>query len=258
MINLNDIKFDVDDIRSTYASDMFLLEKHYFEILIIWAALMKRNSLVKLLWSYSYDPLPLALVLTELFKNLEKNSFEFFIYAEDLNELSRCFKQYAVDLLSDADAITPRRSYDVLCYGFEQYSNITAAHLAYVSENRRFIAHDWCQRWLNRLLFGNMKICSFKWGIFTLPSWFKVLLCSIFLFPIKFWMKYPQLNNEKQKDSIVNNGCNKPPPKEISDRNVRFNSLTEEVMARVGIVNEERDTVVNDSLESSTFLQANG
>ncbi|KAJ1370020.1 hypothetical protein KIN20_031653 [Parelaphostrongylus tenuis] len=49
---------------------------------------------------------------------------------------------------------------------------------------RSLIAHESCQRWIHRLLYGQLQTCSST----ILPRWMKLLIAAVFVFPIQWWM----------------------------------------------------------------------
>lgn len=74
-------------------------------------------------------------------------------------------------------------------FGNSSVDNATVPELSYQSENRKFLSHVCCQRWINRELHGNLVIVNHRNGIIMIPTWLKVLLSSIFVFPISFWIR---------------------------------------------------------------------
>ena len=51
---------------------------------------------------------------------------------------------------------------------------MTTVELAYHTENKAFMAHPACQKWVNRRLFGEITPRDLSWGLFRCPLSFKV------------------------------------------------------------------------------------
>lgn len=64
---------------------------------------------------------------------------------------------------------------------------------------REIIAHECCQRWVHRKLYGNLQAKSFPT---ILPKWAKFCISAILVAPIKFWMLVRPRNSPKQDHFI--------------------------------------------------------
>ena len=63
------------------------------------------------------------------------------------------------------------------------------------TNNREFISHECCQRWVLRLFYSNLKIGQLVNGV-ALPRWLKILLSGIFVIPIWYWISVAPLSND--------------------------------------------------------------
>uniref|UniRef100_A0AC34REE2 Uncharacterized protein n=1 Tax=Panagrolaimus sp. JU765 TaxID=591449 RepID=A0AC34REE2_9BILA len=164
------------------------------QILAIWALCLNRVELVKCLWAHSSEPLSLALILSRIAKSLAFEAREFFFYEEQLTNLSKFLTKAACTLLDQAYLSSPRPAYQTLCRKLP-YNSQTLSSLAYATNNKEFIAHGCCQRWVLRLLYGNLQFGQ----IFTcvnLPKWLKIVLSATLVFPIKIWVSIRPPNSE--------------------------------------------------------------
>uniref|UniRef100_A0A914X8X5 TRPM-like domain-containing protein n=1 Tax=Plectus sambesii TaxID=2011161 RepID=A0A914X8X5_9BILA len=165
------------------------MERVAHNVLCYWALLMNREELAKLLWAYSHDPIPLALSMSRICNSLAHESRDWYFFERKMTQLSKYFSQIAVDLLHESHKDAPHRSYDVLCHTFDQFGGLTATGLAYQSDNKAFLAHECCQRWVSRLLYGNVHLANLRLGVCHTPSWLKVVLSAVFVAPIWIWVR---------------------------------------------------------------------
>lgn len=66
------------------------------------------------------------------------------------------------------------RAYDVLSEEGSDWSYKTAVDIAANAQNRTFLSHVCCQKWLSNLFLGNIRIRELTWGVITFPQWLKV------------------------------------------------------------------------------------
>jgi hypothetical protein len=53
-------------------------------------------------------------------------------------------------------------------------NNLTAIELAYNSNNKDFIAHPCCQKWITKKFYGGLDFRQLNYGLFKIPTWMKV------------------------------------------------------------------------------------
>uniref|UniRef100_A0A914CGW2 TRPM-like domain-containing protein n=1 Tax=Acrobeloides nanus TaxID=290746 RepID=A0A914CGW2_9BILA len=153
------------------------------QVLAIWALLMNETDLVKCLWAYSSEPLPLALILARVARTLAYESREWFYYEERLLELSNYMKKVSVTLLDRLYEECPLKAYGELCRPLETFNQLTLSQLAFETNNRLFIAHECCQKWLHFLLYKDLHFRP----VIRIPNWLKIILAAFLVFPIKWW-----------------------------------------------------------------------
>nr|CDJ89801.1 CRE-CED-11 protein [Haemonchus contortus] len=153
-------------------------------ILAIWALLLHCPSVVRCLCAFSDQPVAFSLVLSRLAKSLARESHDWFFYEESLLRLADSLSNSAVALVSKVHKVSPNKAYRLLCQPLEGFHGATLSQLAFQFNNRALIAHESCQRWLHRLLYGQLQTCSST----ILPRWLKTLLAAVFVVPIRWWM----------------------------------------------------------------------
>ncbi|GAV05896.1 hypothetical protein RvY_15956 [Ramazzottius varieornatus] len=177
-----------------YVSDPFTAERKAMNALIVWAVLMNRMSLAKSLWKFCEDPIPIALFISALYRGLAKHSPDSSM-VDNLRQCSKTFSCMAIDVLDMSYKESGARTFDLLNQKFTDFNNLTPIKLAYISENRYFLAHEACQIWLNRLWSGGVEVTT-TWNS-VIPLETKLILSALFIFPIYFWIQYPRKNFKK-------------------------------------------------------------
>lgn len=74
------------------------------------------------------------------------------------------------------------RVYDVLNRKNADLNNLTVIELAYNSDNKEFLAHPCCQKWITKKFYGSIEIRELSYGLFELPIWIKVKVRIFFNF----------------------------------------------------------------------------
>ncbi|PIO59774.1 hypothetical protein TELCIR_18750, partial [Teladorsagia circumcincta] len=111
-------------------------------------------------------------------------SHDWFFYEESLLKLADSLSNSAVALVSKVHKVSPNKAYRLLCQPLEGFHGATLSQLAFQFNNRGLIAHESCQRWLHRLLYGQLQTCSSR----ILPRWLKTLFAAVFVVPIRWWI----------------------------------------------------------------------
>ncbi|WKY02952.1 hypothetical protein Q1695_016335 [Nippostrongylus brasiliensis] len=153
-------------------------------VLAIWALLLHCPSLVRCLCAFSDQPVAFSLVLSRLAKSLARESHDWFFYEESLLRLGDALSDSAVALVTKVHKTSPNKAYRLLCQPIEGFHGATLSQLAFQFNNRSLISHESCQRWLHRLLYGQLQTCSST----ILPRWLKTLIAAVFVLPIRWWM----------------------------------------------------------------------
>lgn len=96
---------------------------------------------------------------------------------------------------------SPTNAYLLLCRPLATFNQLTLSQLAYATNAQNFIAHECSQRWVLRLLYGNLQIRTTS-SIFRLPNWLKIVLSALFMFPITWWVtSRPKIASSLNKEA---------------------------------------------------------
>ncbi|VDM92201.1 unnamed protein product, partial [Litomosoides sigmodontis] len=139
-------------------------EKKCLQILAIWSVLLNRIELAKCLCAHSYEPISLAIVLARICDSLAFQVHDYLLYENDLRSAGRWFSAHATAILDVASAESSCEAYRLLCLPLELFDRRTLTELAL------------------------QVICSN--GLIDLPDWLKILLASVLIIPIRWWVRY--------------------------------------------------------------------
>ncbi|CAF1066034.1 unnamed protein product [Adineta steineri] len=179
-------------------------EKKALRHLIIYSVLMNRHQLAKVLWKRSSEPIPLALICCMMFKKLAPychESYQRLLINKQAKEFSDC----AVGVLDKAFNEDNMRTFEMLDEKHPDWNNMATVELAYNAENKEFMAHAACQKWVTRQFYGEITPRELSWGLFKCPDYFKIICSAIFIFPMWFWINFSPI------------GQAPPAPKKASD-----------------------------------------
>ncbi|OWA49889.1 putative Transient receptor potential cation channel subfamily M member 3 [Hypsibius exemplaris] len=182
-------------------------ERKASNALIVWAVLMNRLELARVLWKFSEHPIPLALFISSLYKNLSRFAPSSEV-EKKTNESGVMFGSLAVDVLHLSYQDATNRAFEVLGEPFEDFENMTPMELSYRVGNKHFIAHPCSQRYLNEVFNGGIRIVKGP-GSFYIPDFLKLVLSACLVFPMYFWVSFPRLeanarnSREKQKGILA-------------------------------------------------------
>ncbi|KFM66521.1 Transient receptor hypothetical cation channel subfamily M member 3, partial [Stegodyphus mimosarum] len=152
-----------------YTSDPTTAERKAKVLLTFWATFTNRIILAKTLWKHADQPIHLALVLSMMIERLSFYVNETSLKAE-VEESSREFAEIATSMLDACYEDDPDRAFDVLNEESPEWTYSTAVDIAAQAQNKRFLSHICCQKWLTNEFFGKIKIRDLSWGIFTVPT----------------------------------------------------------------------------------------
>ncbi|CAF1295616.1 unnamed protein product [Rotaria sordida] len=164
-------------------------EKTSLQHLIIYAVLMNRHKLAKILWKRSSEPIPLALICCMMFKNLAPYCHESYLKSLTIKQAKE-FSDWAVGILDKSFNEDNNRTFEMLDERHPDWNYMTIVELAYRADNRDFMAHPVCQKWVTRQFYGEITPREVSWGFFTCPKYLKILLSAILIFPMWFWINF--------------------------------------------------------------------
>ncbi|KAI1708137.1 protein ced-11 [Ditylenchus destructor] len=168
------------------------------------------TELALCLCAYVSHPIAFSLVLAKTARGLAHECRDWFFYEERLRQLGKNLNASAVALLNTAYTETPDEAYEALCIHLDAYNGLTLTQMAYEVNAKEFISHECCQRWVLRLLYGNLQLRSFI-PFLHFPSWLKIIIGGIFIFPSFFWVTARSKNDniritKRHKTAILRNG----------------------------------------------------
>ncbi|CAJ0941527.1 unnamed protein product, partial [Mesorhabditis belari] len=171
------------------------------QILALWCLFLNRPTQTKCLVAHTEQPLATALILSRIARSLSNEAYDWFFYAESMRSLSQDLSKSAEALLNSVHKKSSTRSYQVLCEPLEAFGNAPLTEIAFKADNRDFLAHESSQRWVYRLLYGNLQIRA---GAFPscFPKWIKLLFSALFIIFIRYWVALRPSSHLKEKKTI--------------------------------------------------------
>ncbi|KAF1761105.1 hypothetical protein GCK72_009359 [Caenorhabditis remanei] len=196
------LSFGVNNLfdPNVFCNDSSHRDKHEsIKILAIWSLLLHRPGIVKCLAAFADEPVAFSMVLSRISRSLAHESHDWHFYEKSLNELSDSLSASATQLFDTVFTSSPAKAYQLLCQPMEHFYEFNITQLAYHCNARDIIAHECCQRWVHRKLYGNLQAKNFPTFI---PKWAKFCISAILVIPVKFWMLVRPRDRTKQDNSI--------------------------------------------------------
>ncbi|KAF8767339.1 Transient receptor potential cation channel like protein [Argiope bruennichi] len=179
-------------------------ERKAVAVLTLWGILSYRVNLVKNLWTFSEQPVHLALISSMILRNLAP-------YVSDLslkNEMEKQSEEFSViatDVITKCYDTLPARALDLLCERNPIWCYKPLIELAAFAKDRRFIANSCCQKYLDNMFMGNIKVRDLPYGDVTIPLWLKIILTNFLIFPMYLWIDFGVDNGQQLKVHATRN-----------------------------------------------------
>ncbi|CAF2034690.1 unnamed protein product [Rotaria magnacalcarata] len=210
-------------------------EKKALRHLIIYAVLMNRHQLAKILWKRSSEPIPLALICCMMFKKLAPychESYQRLLIEKQAKEFSDC----AVGVLDKAFNEDNMRTFEMLDEKHPDWNHMATVELAYNAENKEFMAHAACQKWVTRQFYGEITPRELSWGLFKCPDYLKIIFSAILIFPMWFWINFSPIGqapptSKKLNDVQDDKSLDVKPEKKLEEGK-KLDEMTGEVSVR--------------------------
>lgn len=186
-----------------YVLDPAVAERKALNCLTIWAVLMNRHKLAKVLWQRCEEPIAVALICSNMYRELSKICIELYLRTEMENNAND-FGKIALGVLDISFRDSSAQAYNILSTPLPDFNSKTTLEIAYDANYMNFIAHPCCQKWLTKKLFGSIHVKEVHWGIFRLPYWFKILASAFLIFPMFIWINFSPGALRKPKGISVN------------------------------------------------------
>ncbi|CAF2382653.1 unnamed protein product [Rotaria sp. Silwood2] len=215
-------------------------EKKALRHLIIYAVLVNRHQLAKILWKRSSEPIPLALLCYTMYKQLAPYSHEAYqriLIEKQAKEFSDC----ALGVLDKAFNEDSTRTFEMLDEKHSDWSHMATIELAYNAHNKDFMAHAACQKWVTRQFYGEITLRELPWGLFRCPDSIKIISSAILIFPMWFWINFSPIG---QAPSTPTKSSDLPPDAQQGSKPVPNIDETKKLAEHVDeISNEEEEEI---------------
>eukprot|EP00058_Branchiostoma_floridae_P014792 XP_002600280.1 hypothetical protein BRAFLDRAFT_118277 [Branchiostoma floridae] len=165
--------------------------------LLLWAILVNKQRLVRIIWEQTEDPIPLALYIRRVYMSLTK-FVEDTTLRKEMETLVVEYEDLAVGVLDTGYKESTNKATDILNEMIPDLKVKTAIEVAYDSKCKKFIAHPCCRKWVKRTYMGGISVKKTMANF--LPGWLKILLSAFLIFPMFFFIdfRFLRLNAEEQ------------------------------------------------------------
>ncbi|XP_078603605.1 transient receptor potential cation channel subfamily M member 5-like isoform X2 [Branchiostoma floridae x Branchiostoma japonicum] len=165
--------------------------------LLLWAILVNKQRLVRIIWEQAEDPIPLALYIRRVYMSLTK-FVEDTTLRKEMEALVVEYEDLAVGVLDTGYKESTNKATDILNETIPDLKVKTAIEVAYDSKCKKFIAHPCCRKWVKRTYMGGISVKKTMANF--LPGWLKILLSAFLIFPMFFFIdfRFLRLNAEEQ------------------------------------------------------------
>lgn len=164
-------------------------ERKAVTALAMWAILSYRVQLVKTIWRHCEQPVHLALACCITLIKLQSNVTDLNVKNE-MEKQSKDFSEMAASVMTLCYEMVPLRAINLLKEKNRIWSRIALMELAAFAKNKQFLAHSSCQKYLDNMFMGYIKIKDLPYGDITVPLWLKIVLSSFLVFPIFLWVRF--------------------------------------------------------------------
>ena len=177
-------------------------ERKCLELLVFWALFDYQRELVHILWKHSDQPIHLAIVIALSYQHLSWYVTEETL-SNRLKEESHLFVSFACELLDVIYKDSAYRAEEILNECIASWKFKTCVDMAAVGKFRAFFSHESVQRWLTLQTFGNIEIKDLRYGLFRVPTMFKLILSTYLVFPAFFWIRVTTQDEEFKGEELV-------------------------------------------------------
>ncbi|XP_055332664.1 transient receptor potential cation channel subfamily M member 2-like [Paramacrobiotus metropolitanus] len=178
-------------------------ERKAMNALLVFAVFFNRAKLAKILVKHSHDPLLQALFAECLFHAMYSRIPNVAISGMVKN-VANDFAQMSLDIFDAGVTSSPTRGHAILTRTFPDYNGKTPLEMAYDTNNKKFLAHNNVQSWLDQYYHNFIKVKGNFDNI-------KLFLSGLFLFPMYLWLTFPKV---KKSQSL-------PPDETLKEKTLR-------------------------------------
>ncbi|XP_078332506.1 transient receptor potential cation channel subfamily M member-like 2 isoform X3 [Crassostrea virginica] len=161
-----------------------------FQELFLWAVLLNRQEMAKILWKGGKDATAAALVASGMLNSLSRQTDDTEL-AKKLKANSQEFSNLAIAVLNECYDLEERKAQSLLIRELEHWGAATCVLLAVESNNKKFISQTACQTLLNNVWMGHLSLDN---------EMLQLLLC-VFVPPLIF--PVIKFKDENSQDAIA-------------------------------------------------------
>jgi hypothetical protein len=178
------LEMSLNALKLYIETDEYVAERKAIIYLIVFAVLFNRHKLAKILWKRTDQPICVALLCSMIYKRLSNLVHDITWTKAEMDEHSKDFAQCAIGVLDLSFTQCDLRVDDILNVRNRDLNNLNVIELAYNSENKEFLAHPCCQKWITKRFYGSINIKELHFGIVKIPTWMKILTSCILIAPM--------------------------------------------------------------------------
>ncbi|KAH3872329.1 hypothetical protein DPMN_035544, partial [Dreissena polymorpha] len=169
-----------------------------FKELFIFAILLNRRELGKLMWHSGQDQIGSALIACAILKALAQiaDAEEELELSLDLLDHANMYEDMAYGVLSECYKRDKHMAHQLLVQRLEPFGNTTLFALADTNTLMKFMGHTCCQTKLNLIWKGRMALYTQSWKIVL------SLLMPLFILTIKFTTSEGLTEEEEEYDAL--------------------------------------------------------
>ncbi|XP_062614395.1 transient receptor potential cation channel subfamily M member-like 2 isoform X2 [Saccostrea cucullata] len=128
-----------------------------FQELFLWAVLLNRQEMAKILWKGGKDATAAALVASGMLSSLARETDDTEL-AKKLKANSLEFSDLAIAVLNECYDVEEKKAQNLLIRELEHWGAATCVLLAVESNNKKFISQTACQTLLNNVWMGHLSL----------------------------------------------------------------------------------------------------
>ncbi|KAK3101394.1 hypothetical protein FSP39_003210, partial [Pinctada imbricata] len=135
-----------------------------YQELFLWAILMNRLQLAKVMWKQGKDAMVAALVANAMLSSMAEKTDDTEL-AKKYVDNAEIFSDLAISVLNECYEIDEIKTQNLLVREIEHWGRVTCVLIAVESDNRHFIAQTACQQLLNNVWMGNLSLDNHTWQL---------------------------------------------------------------------------------------------
>ncbi|KAF7640376.1 hypothetical protein Mgra_00000197 [Meloidogyne graminicola] len=160
-----------------------------FRIFSFWSLFLLQPETVLLFCAYSNEPIALSIILAKCSKKLSIKCNKWILYKNTLEKLENQLINFSLKIINSGQIENKLKTFNSLCRPLSSsYRKLNLIQLAFEANINSFILHEFYQHWIQCFLYGQINVKTIT-NFYLIPDWIKILLSSLFVFPIIFWIR---------------------------------------------------------------------